>query len=165
MRILGIDPGVASTGWGVVDCDNEDNDNLTLVDFGVIRTPSGTDQGIRLNQIYRDLTKIIKNYKPEVAAVEQLFFCRNAKTAISVGEARGIVLLSISQNGLLVKEFTPLQVKNGICGYGKADKAQVQQMVKVLLNMESVPRPDDAADGLAVAICCSSHVNFDRKSK
>ncbi len=162
MRILGIDPGVALTGWGVIDTDKTRDNGLALVDYGVIKTAKDLEQGQRLHEIYTQLGILIKKYKPDIASMEKLFFCRNVTTAISVGEARGVILMAVKEGNLPLKEFTPMQVKSGVCGYGKADKKQVQTMVKAILQMDEIPKPDDAADGLAVAICCSSSVKFDK---
>jgi len=156
MRTLGIDPGTATTGFGVVD---EIDKKLCLVDYGCIKTSSNLDMPSRLNIISEQLTALIEKYKPENVAVEQLFFASNAKTAIKVGEARGVILLTASQAGLKVAEYTPLQVKMALTGYGKADKKQVQYMVKNLLKCKETPKPDDAADAIAIAVC---HLNSRR---
>ncbi len=153
--ILGIDPGIATTGFGVIEVDSQ---KLKLIDYGCILTKVGLSHGQRLKQIHEELDALIKKYKPQATAVEKLFFCNNAKTALIVGEARGVVILTICQNNLPIHEFTPLQVKQAVSAYGKADKKQVQQMVKLLLNMKEIPKPDDAADALAVAICCANTV-------
>ncbi|MBD3329787.1 crossover junction endodeoxyribonuclease RuvC [Candidatus Dojkabacteria bacterium] len=151
MRILGIDPGLATTGWAIVDINGKDYD---VVEFGVIETGKGLELGERLDEIFSDLKEIIEKFKPEKAAVETLLFCNNAKTAIAVGEARGVLLLCLEQSGLPVEEFSPLQVKNNITGFGKADKRQVQECVRLLCGLDVLPRPDDAADAVAVAISC-----------
>ncbi len=153
MRTLGIDPGTATTGFGVVE---EADKKLSLIDYGCIKTPSGLPMPDRLNMISAQLKDIIKDHKPNNIAVEQLFFCNNAKTAIKVGEARGVILLTASQAGLNISEYTPLQVKMALTGYGKADKKQIQYMVKNILGCKEVPKPDDAADAIAIAIC---HIN------
>lgn len=153
--ILGIDPGIADTGFGVI---KKENNQLKLVDYGCIKTIAGLPHEQRLKQINIDLNKIIKKYKPDVAAVEKLFFCNNVKTALTVGEARGVIMLTLCQNNLLIHEYTPLQVKQAVSAYGKAGKMQVQKMVKLLLNMKEIPKPDDAADALAVAICCANSI-------
>ena len=150
MRILGIDPGVATTGWAIIDF-NEDG-NPIPVDYGAILTAKELTISQRLTEIYSDLNELIKKFNPEYAGVETLLFCNNAKTAIAVGEARGVVLLTLEQNNIPLTEFTPLQVKDAITGYGKADKKQVQQNVKVLCGLEEIPKPDDAADAMAIAI-------------
>ncbi|HWQ04146.1 MAG TPA: crossover junction endodeoxyribonuclease RuvC [Longilinea sp.] len=150
MLVLGIDPGTATTGFGLV---RETVQGLEVVDFGAILTPAGLPQSLRLLLLYEELRKIILLHRPESAAVEKLFFSRNVTTAITVGQARGVVLLSMAQSGLTVGEYTPMEVKQAVAGYGGADKNQVQQMVRALLNLEKVPKPDDAADALAIAIC------------
>jgi len=153
MRTLGIDPGTATTGFGVID---EENNKLTLVEYGCIKTSPKNCAPDRLKSISTELKKIINKFKPENVAVEQLFFASNSKTAIKVGEARGVILLTAAQAGVKVSEYTPLQVKMALTGYGKADKKQIQYMVKNLLKCKEAPSPDDAADALAIAIC---HIN------
>ena len=150
MLVLGIDPGTAITGYGLV---REAGDQLQAVAYGAITTPSDWALPQRLRKIYGDLTALIREYSPTEGAVEQLFFSRNVKTALAVGQARGVVLLAMADGGLPVHEYTPLQVKQSVVGYGRAEKAQVQELVKLLLGLEAVPQPDDAADALAVAIC------------
>ena len=151
MLVLGIDPGLAITGYGLV---REDGRGLVCVAHGVIRTPAHTPRPSRLVQLYDRLREIIDEHTPDVASVEELFFSNNARTAMLVGEARGVLLLTCAQAGLPIAEYTPMQIKQAISGYGKAEKAQVQEMVRLLLGLEQIPRPDDAADALAVAICC-----------
>lgn len=153
--ILGIDPGIATTGWGVIIVDQARN--LSLIDYGCILTPATETLSERLLILHTELFKIIKKYRPAQVSVEELFFCKNVKTALIVGQARGVVLLTIKSLKIPLFEFTPLQIKQAVTSYGQADKNQVQQMVKVLLNLEKIPRPDDAADALAAAICS---VNF-----
>lgn len=150
MLVLGIDPGTAITGYGLV---REDAKGLTLVDCGVITTPAGHPLPARLQTIYRGLADLIAARRPDAAAVEELFFSRNVRTALSVGHARGVTLLALADAGLPIHEYKPLEVKQAIAGYGGADKRQVQEMVRMLLNLESIPRPDDAADAVAVAVC------------
>jgi len=150
MRILGIDPGTGITGFGVIEADKG---KFTMVDGGVIRTPAKQALELRLETIYDNLKEVISDTKPEVAAVESLFFAQNVTTAMSVAQARGVVLLAIIKAGLDHEEYTPLQVKQALTGYGRADKNQIQQMVKTLLNLNEIPKPDDCADALAVAIC------------
>lgn len=149
--ILGIDPGIADTGFGVIKKDK--SGNLTCLDYGSIKTKANTVMASRLEIINKELKKIIRKYKPQIIAVEQLFFCRNVKTALVVGQARGVVLLTSKQNKVSIVEFTPLQVKQAVAAYGQASKMQVQKMVKLLLNLDEIPKPDDAADALAIAIC------------
>ena len=150
MIILGIDPGTATTGYGVV---KNENGNLEKISYGCILTKSSESLDIRLDIIFNDLMEIIKKFKPEMIAVEELFFASNAKTAISVGHARGVILLACAKSKTPVYEYTPLQVKQAICGYGRGEKRQIQKMVRTLLKLDEIPKPDDAADGLAIAIC------------
>ena len=153
MRILGIDPGLAIVGWAIVDFDKDLNPQP--VDYGAIITDKGLNVSTRLKEIYEDMNEIVDKFKPEICGVETLLFYNNAKTAISVGEARGVVLLVLEDHGLPIYDFTPLQVKDAVTGYGKADKKQVQENVKRFCNLDSIPKPDDAADALAVAIATS----------
>jgi len=150
MLALGIDPGTATTGYGLVQ---DQDGSLAVVDYGVILTASDLEMPERLLEIFRQLNKIILLHRPESSAVEKLFFQRNVRTALSVGQARGVILLALAEAGLPVYEYTPLEVKQAVVGYGGADKNQVQQMVRALLGLKEVPQPDDAADALAVAIC------------
>ena len=150
MRVLGIDPGTAITGYGVVE---GDGDSLTLTTYGAITTPSDKPLAQRLQQIYRELRALVSEWQPETAAVEELFFSKNARTALAVGHARGVALLALIDAGLPIQEYKPAEVKQAVAGYGNAPKQQVQGMVKLLLNLDGIPRPDDAADALAVAIC------------
>lgn len=151
MMVIGIDPGTATTGFGLVR-ENEDG-SLKLIDYGVILTPAGIAMSERLLTLYERLKEILLLHRPQSGAVEKLFFQRNVTTAISVGQARGVALLALAQMQLEVAEYTPLEIKQAVAGYGGARKGQVQQMVKTLLDMQEIPRPDDAADALAVAIC------------
>ena len=151
MLVIGIDPGTAITGYGVVR--ESDDGSLEVVDFGVILTPKDSPMPRRLLNLYRGLQNIINLHQPQSSAVEKLFFQRNVRTALTVGQARGVVLLALTEADLPIAEYTPLEVKQAIAGYGGADKNQVQQMVKALLNLDQVPHPDDAADALAIAIC------------
>ena len=150
MRILGIDPGTAITGWGVVEGDGQ---TLTMVACGVVTTPAGMPLPQRLQIIYRELTEVIAQWQPEGAAVEELFCGKNVTTALIVGHGRGAALLALANAELPISEYKPLEVKQAITGHGGADKSQMQQMVRLLLNLTDIPRPDDAADALAVAIC------------
>ncbi len=154
MIILGIDPGTATTGFGVI---NKTKGKVEAVDCGVISTPKNLPMSNRLLMLFDDLEEIIKNHQPDIIAVEQLFFARNVTTAISVGQARGVVLLAAQKADLALKEFTPLQVKQSVTGYGQATKKQVQQMVQKILKLKHLPKPDDAADALAIAICASAN--------
>jgi crossover junction endodeoxyribonuclease RuvC len=148
--ILGIDPGTATMGWGVV---RQEGNRLRYVQHGAISTPADWEMSRRLSRLFDGVTELIRGYRPEVVAVEQLFFNTNVTTAITVGQARGVALLAAYKAGVEVCEYTPLQVKQAITSYGRADKRQVQEMVRALLNLREIPKPDDAADGLAIAIC------------
>jgi crossover junction endodeoxyribonuclease RuvC len=149
MIIIGIDPGIATTGFGVIKIIA---DEKKILDCGVITTDKSLSHSARLNILFNDVSQIIKTFQPDAAAVEKLFFASNVTTAMNVGEARGVVLLALEQASLSVSEFTPLQVKQSVTGYGKATKRQVQEMVKVQLKLTDIPKPDDAADALAVAL-------------
>ena len=153
MRILGIDPGTGIVGFGVIDVYRG---NSTFIDAGVIKTPAHQADSDRLQTIYQDLTEVINQHSPTVMAVEKLFFIRNITTAMSVSQARGVILLLGKQKSLDLFEYTPLQIKQAVTGYGKADKKQIQEMVKIILKLPQLPKPDDAADALAAAICCST---------
>ncbi len=153
MRILGIDPGTGRLGFGVVD---SHRGTVKLVDAGIITTPAHTPTNERLEDIYDSLTAIIAETKPDKVAIEKLFFARNVTTAMSVAEARGVALLAAQKAKLPIEEYTPLQIKQSITGYGKADKKQVQEMVRIQLGLAKVPKPDDAADALAAAIMCAA---------
>jgi len=150
MRIIGIDPGYAIVGYGVVDYGGY---TFTTVDYGAVLTSAGVPFQRRLEQIWDELSAVLTKYKPEAMAVERLYFTTNQKTAIDVAQARGVILLCAQQHGVELFEYTPLQVKSSVTGYGKAEKSQVMQMVKTLLGLDAVPKPDDTADALAVAIC------------
>lgn len=155
MRILGIDPGTGILGFGIIELDKN---KPKLVDGGVIRTPVHEDDAVRLLTIYDELTEIIKLTKPDVMSVEKLFFARNVTTAMTVSQARGVVLLCGMQAGLTIYEYTPMQIKLAVTGYGKAEKKQVQEMVRVLLQLKEIPKPDDAADALAAALTCAQSI-------
>ena len=150
MRIIGIDPGYAIMGWGIVDYVGN---KFTTVGYGAITTDAEMATEKRLSIIYDELREIIDKYSPDEASVEKLFFNTNTTTAITVAEARGIALLVCEQNNVALNEYTPLQIKMGLVGYGRAEKKQVQEMVKLILNLNEVPKPDDTADALAAAIC------------
>ena len=154
---LGIDPGTATTGYGLVRLmpDGE----LVSVSYGIISTPKEATPSARLEMIFDDLNKLLKKHKPETAAVEKLFFSRNVTTGIAVGQARGVVLLALQKANIDTFEYTPNEVKQAVAGYGSADKKQVQEMVRALLQLDKIPKPDDAADALAVAI---THLNTNR---
>ncbi len=150
MRILGIDPGVAIVGFGVLDYVAT---KLTPVQYGCITTEANSDPALRLQQIYHTTLQLIDRYEPQAMAIEKLFFNRNVTTALAVGQARGVLLLAAKERGLAIAEYTPLQVKQAIVGYGQAEKKQVQEMVRMFLRLKDIPKPDDAADALAIAIC------------
>ena len=153
MRIIGIDPGTGILGFGVIEAGK--NGEATLVDGGVIRTPVKEDDAVRLQTIFDELTDIITETRPQEMAVEKLFFAQNVTTAMTVAQARGVVLLCGKQAGLTISEYTPLQIKQALTGYGRAEKKQMQEMVRVILGLKAVPQPDDCADALAAAICHS----------
>ncbi|GBD34119.1 Crossover junction endodeoxyribonuclease RuvC [bacterium HR34] len=150
MVILGIDPGVERTGYGVIKVSKK---TLKCVDYGCIFTDKSLNIPQRILELSKSLSKIIKKYKPKVAGVENIFFFKNLKTAVKVSEARGAILLTLAKNNIEMLEFTPLQVKMALIGYGRADKGQIQKMVKEILKLKEIPKPDDAADAMAVAIC------------
>ena len=152
MKILGIDPGTATTGYGLIEANQDD---LSCLHYGVIVTAANTKDEDRLAIIYSELEDILKEYKPDAVAIEKIFFFKNPKTVIPVSQARGVMLLAITKQNIPIFEFTPLQVKTAVTGYGRAQKKQVQEMVKNLLQLEKIPRPDDAADALAIAISYS----------
>lgn len=154
MKILGIDPGTATTGFGVIE---KTKGKFATIDYGAISTPKTLPMSNRLLILFNDIEEIIAKHQPDIIAVEQLFFARNVTTAISVGQARGVVLLAAQKADLNLKEFTPLQVKQSVTGYGQATKKQVQIMVQKILKLSSLPKPDDAADALAIAICASTN--------
>lgn len=150
MRILGIDPGYAIVGYGVLDFDGN---KFKTVDYGAITTNAGEDMFDRLKSIHDELSLIIDRFNPDCMAIEELFFNSNQKTAINVAQARGVLILAAMNRGIKIFEYTPLQVKQAVAGYGRAEKSQVQQMVKLLLGLKEVPKPDDTADAVAIAIC------------
>lgn len=156
MRILGIDPGTGILGFGVIDVDGRGKSKM--VDAGVIRTPVHENDSVRLQTIFDELTEVIRQTKPQVMSVEKLFFLRNITTAMTVAQARGVVLLCAKQASLELKEYTPLQIKMSVTGYGKADKKQVQEMVRVILNLAKAPQPDDCADALAAALTAAAEL-------
>ena len=157
MRILGVDPGFATVGYGIVDYTGN---KFYGSDYGAIKTLAKTPFEDRIEQLYDELTKVIEFYKPETVAFEELFFNTNLKTGIQVAHGRGVLLLASIKQGLKCYEYTPLQVKQAVVGYGRAEKQQVMAMVKILLNLEKIPKPDDAADALAVAICHAHSMRF-----
>ena len=151
MCVLGIDPGIGTTGFGVVDEDAQGG--VVLIAYGAIETPPAAPMPGRLLQLHTEALALMRRHAPESVAIEQLFFGRNVTTAISVGQARGVVLLAAAEAGLDVFEYKPAEVKQALVGYGKADKRQMQEMVRLLLNLDRIPRPDDAADAIAIAVC------------
>lgn len=155
MNILGIDPGTATTGFGVILADGM---NRQLVDCGVILTHKERTHSQRLHELHTDLTALIQKHQPDVAAVEKLFFASNVTTAMKVGEARGVILLALEQAGLPIAEYTPLQVKQTVTGYGQAKKPQIQELVRLQLKLTVIPKPDDAADALAIALTHAAQV-------
>ena len=150
MRILGIDPGYGITGFGIVDAQRN---NFRLLQYGAITTPPGTDFPLWLQMIYNDMTELLQVAKPDCVAIEELFFGQNVTTGIGVAQARGVILLAIRQAGLEVHSYTPMQVKQSVVGYGNATKHQVQDMTRRLLHLEAMPKPDDAADAIGIALC------------
>ncbi len=165
MIYLGIDPGTATTGYGIIrknklrasvkTGERNKQPEYEILEFGVIETPKTHSDAKRLQTIYEDLSGLMKKYKPEFVGIEKLFFTKNQTTAMTVSQARGIALLTCSQAKAVILEFTPLQVKNTLCGYGKADKRQVQHMVQQTFKLKNIPKPDDAADALAIALCAA----------
>ncbi len=151
MIILGIDPGVATTGYGVIQTGR--NGKMKAIDYDCIKTEAGNNLSDRLKNIYKEVTEIIKKHKPHEIVVEEVFFCRNTKTALSVGQARGVILLAGSNNKKRVFEYTPLQVKQFITGYGMSEKKKIQKEIQKILDLKEIPKSDDAADALAVAVC------------
>lgn len=150
MIILGIDPGIADTGWGVI---KEEAGKIKCLGYGSVKTKAGLETGERLVLIAAELKKIIKKFQPDLVAIEELFFAKNVKTAMVVGQARGVAVLTIRQAGVPMVEFKPSQVKQAVSAYGAAGKAQVQKMVQMIFSLKEIPKPDDAADALAVAVC------------
>ena len=161
MFVLGIDPGIAITGYGLVR--TTERNEYVCVDYGVLRTSSNLPDAERLMRLYDALIELISQHHPDSSAVEKLFFQKNVKTALSVGQARGVAMLTLAQAELPIHEYTPNVVKQSICGYGKAGKNQVQRMVQALLKLDELPKPDDAADALAVAICHINHQSFENR--
>lgn len=154
MVILGIDPGLATTGYGIIKFEIR-NSKFEIIDYGCIKTSATLSFARRLEIIYKELDNLIKRHKPNKIAIEKIFFAKNVKTAMQVGEARGVVTLVAIQNKIPIFEFTPLQIKQALTGYGQASKEQIQKMVRTILNLKEIPKPDDAADALAAAITCA----------
>ncbi|NCN25659.1 crossover junction endodeoxyribonuclease RuvC [Candidatus Falkowbacteria bacterium] len=157
MVFLGIDPGIADTGWGIIDAEGS---RLKCLAYGSIKTKAGVPVPERLEIIFKELNTLIEQYRPVAAGIEELFFAKNAKTALVVGQARGVALLALHQQKLPIMEFKPVQVKQAVTSYGAADKAQVQRMIKMILCLDKIPKPDDAADALAIAICAATSYRF-----
>ena len=157
MVILGIDPGTATTGFGVIKIEKQ---KIELLDYGCIETPKTLKLPERLNQIAQDLEELVRMWQPDSIAIEELFFSKNVKTAMHVAHARGAIMQKLSSEGYEIHEYKPQTIKESVCSYGKAEKLQVQKMVKMILHMDHLPEPDDAADALACAICHAQHVNF-----
>ena len=150
MIILGIDPGYAIVGYGILEYSNN---HFTVMHYGAVTTPAGMPFNLRLQIIHDELDVLISKYKPDVMAIEKLFYNTNAKTVIDVAQARGVIVLAAQKHGLEIAEYTPLQVKQSVVGYGRAEKKQVQEMMRMMLKLDKVPKPDDTADALAMAIC------------
>lgn len=159
MLVIGIDPGTALTGYGLIR--EEQNGNLIVVDYGVVKTPAKMPMAQRLLHIYQELRQIVLLHKPDYGAVEKLFFQKNVRTAISVGQGRGVAILALAEAEIPVAEYTPLEIKQTVAGYGSAEKAQMQYMVQAILALDETPKPDDAADALAVAICHIHNARFE----
>lgn len=162
MRIIGIDPGTATTGYGIIE---NNAGKIKLLDFGCIKTKAGLPANIRLQQIAEDLNTLIEKWQPRLASVEKLFFQKNLKTAMSVSEARGVIIHTLTAHDLEISEFTPLEIKSAVCGYGKADKKMVQQMLKIILNLATTPKSDDAADAIAAAVCLANSLALMQQSR
>jgi len=164
MVIFGIDPGIATVGYGVIEYKAN---KFKMLEYGTVCTPAGLELAVRLEGIFDELSRLLKKHDPDAIAIEELFFNNNVKTAITVAQGRGVAVLAAQKSGKPVYEYTPLQVKQAITGYGRAEKKQVMEMVKLFLNMDKIPRPDDAADALAMAVChahSSSSALFDNKT-
>ena len=158
MIVLGIDPGYAIVGCGVVEYKNN---HFTMLNYGAVTTPAGMPFNIRLERIYDGVSELMEKYNPEAMSIEKLFYNNNAKTVINVSQARGVLVLAAQKHRIPIFEYTPLQVKQSVVGYGRAEKKQVQEMTRIILNLEKIPKPDDAADALAMAVChchCSGSV-------
>ncbi|MFH1841242.1 MAG: crossover junction endodeoxyribonuclease RuvC [Candidatus Nealsonbacteria bacterium] len=164
MIIIGIDPGTANTGYGIIQTISKPKGDFECLDYGLIKTSPLLNPGERLKKIHSDLSVLLNKYKPAALAVEKIYFFKNLKTAMPVSQAKGVILLTAAKKRVPVYEFTPLQVKMGIVGYGKAEKKQVQKMIKLLLRLEEIPKPDDAADALGLAVCCAGIIKSHRGS-
>lgn len=155
MRILGIDPGTATTGFSIIESHKGE---IKLLEYGCIRTAAGLSDSTRLNQIAQDLETLIAKWAPQKASIEKIYFKKNVKTAISVAQARGVMMQKLTEKGIGLEEYTPMEIKMSVCGYGKADKKMIQQMVKTIFGLKTIPKPDDAADAIAAAICLANTV-------
>lgn len=153
MRIIGIDPGTATTGYSIIE---NTAGKIQLLDYGCIKTKAGALANLRLQQLAEDLSFLVKKWQPHTSSIEKLFFQKNIKTAMSVSEARGVIIHTLTMLGLEIHEFTPLEIKSAVCGYGKADKKMIQQMIKIIFGMKNVPKPDDASDAIAAAVCLAN---------
>jgi crossover junction endodeoxyribonuclease RuvC len=162
VRILGIDPGTAIVGWGILDCDKTGKNCMTVA-YGHIETHKDTPMPKRLSEITDNILAILDKYNPDEVAVEELFYFKNAKTVISVAEARGVIVNTCFRQNIIVAEYTPLQIKQSLTGYGRADKVQMQKMIKSVLKLKNIPKPDDTADALAVALCHNNSRAFLQK--
>ena len=151
IRVLGFDPGLANTGWGVIDADSR---RMTAVSWGSITTPAGLPPGERLNIIFDKSSELIERYQPALAGIENLYFAKNVSSAMPVAQAKGVLLLALHRGGVRESEFTPPQIKQSITGSGRAEKAQVQEMIRLILGLKEIPKPDHAADALGAAVCC-----------
>jgi len=158
MVVLGIDPGIAICGYGVIN----EKEKIEVIDYGIIETKREISKPQRLKRVFEGYLELIEKFNPDAIAVEELFFNKNAKTAITVGEARGVALLAASLKGVEIYEYTPLQIKQMVVGYGRAKKNQIQEMTRVILNLKELPKPDDAADALAVALCHLFYKNIEK---
>ncbi len=161
MIIFGLDPGTATTGFGVIDYKY---DEMKLLDYGCITTPPNTPLADRLQQISKDLDELLSQWKPDEVAIEELFFSKNVKTAMQVAQARGALIQKLSESGYRVNEYKPQSIKEAVCGYGRAEKKQMQKMVEIILKMDHTPKPDDAADALGIAICHANQLRFNRQT-
>lgn len=155
MRIIGIDPGTATTGYSILE---KENNQIRLLDYGCIKTHKDLPDNTRLNQIAQDIETLIDKWNPDIASIEKIYFQKNIKTAISVAQARGVLIQKLTEQEIEITEFTPLEIKSAVCGYGKADKKMIQEMVKIILGLNQIPKPDDAADAIAAAICLSQNL-------
>ncbi|MCD6232990.1 crossover junction endodeoxyribonuclease RuvC [bacterium] len=169
MTILGIDPGTATTGFGVIRKikkrkTKSEKNSLECLGYGVIKTNPSLKPEERLKKLHFEILKLLRKYKPKVMAIEKLYFFKNLKTAMPVSEARGVILLAAARKKIKIQQFTPLEVKMGICGYGRAEKQQIQKMIKDLLDLDKIPKPDDAADALAIAIYCSNSIKPSKRA-